>query len=221
MIVEEIELAKNSMDYVRDDFNRLNRLYDELFVVNLEERVLNNTKKTKRFFIHAFPLFIILRVLSVVLLVFGRLGNLIFGLLFLASFIISIYYTIRFDLSPYYRYKIEKIQSVKFPLEEEIQDLASHVENHLTTDDRMDIIPTKYRYPDAVDFFYDVITVGRANSMKEAMNLYEDHLHKWRLENKNEEILELQRQTLEETISAKRASSMAAAFSMAAFFSKD
>jgi hypothetical protein len=54
------------------------------------------------------------------------------------------------------------------------------------------IIPEKYRYPLAVNFFAEVLENGRADSMKEAMNLYEEQLHRWKMENKMEQILKNQ-----------------------------
>lgn len=54
------------------------------------------------------------------------------------------------------------------------------------------IIPDKYRYPMATDFFTEVLENGRADSLKEAMNLYEEQLHRWKMESKMEQILKNQ-----------------------------
>lgn len=54
------------------------------------------------------------------------------------------------------------------------------------------IIPEKYRYPLAANFFTEVLENGRADSMKEAMNLFEEQLHRWKMENKMDRVLKNQ-----------------------------
>ncbi|GLB27169.1 hypothetical protein LXJ15735_34100 [Lacrimispora xylanolytica] len=46
------------------------------------------------------------------------------------------------------------------------------------------IIPEKYPYPLATDFLADVLICGRADTMKEALNLYEEQIHRWKVESK-------------------------------------
>lgn len=46
----------------------------------------------------------------------------------------------------------------------------------------IDVIPPDYRYRDAMAFFYNALRNQRAMTMQEAVNLYEDHLHKNRIE---------------------------------------
>lgn len=46
----------------------------------------------------------------------------------------------------------------------------------------IDIIPPDYRYRQAMDFFYSALRNQRAMTMQEAVNLYEDYLHKNRVE---------------------------------------
>jgi len=54
------------------------------------------------------------------------------------------------------------------------------------------LIPEKYRYPLATSYLTEVIECGRAETMKEALNLYEEQLHRWRMENKMNEVLRKQ-----------------------------
>ncbi|MDW2796486.1 hypothetical protein RZO55_02680 [Clostridium boliviensis] len=54
------------------------------------------------------------------------------------------------------------------------------------------LIPEKYRYPLATSYLTEVIECGRADTMKEALNLYEEQLHRWRMENKMNEVLKKQ-----------------------------
>lgn len=46
----------------------------------------------------------------------------------------------------------------------------------------LSLLPPKYTYLEAIDFFIDVIVNLRADSIKEAVNLYEEHLHRQRME---------------------------------------
>ncbi|WP_077609907.1 hypothetical protein [Clostridium sp. Marseille-P2415] len=54
------------------------------------------------------------------------------------------------------------------------------------------LIPEKYRYPLATSYLIEVIECGRADTMKEVLNLYEEQLHRWRMENKMDEVLKKQ-----------------------------
>lgn len=47
---------------------------------------------------------------------------------------------------------------------------------------KIDFIPKEYQYGIAIDFFYKVLNNGRADSLKECMNLYEEQIHRWKLE---------------------------------------
>lgn len=58
--------------------------------------------------------------------------------------------------------------------------------------DVISLIPEKYRYPLATSYLTEVIECGRADTMKEALNLYEEQLHRWRMENKMNEVLKKQ-----------------------------
>lgn len=47
----------------------------------------------------------------------------------------------------------------------------------------IEFIPKEYQYSIAINFFCDVLRNGRADSFKECMNLYEEQLHRWKIEN--------------------------------------
>ena len=50
--------------------------------------------------------------------------------------------------------------------------------------------PEKYRNPQAINFILDCATNGRADSLKEALNLYEQHLYMMRQEQKIQEAVD-------------------------------
>lgn len=71
-----------------------------------------------------------------------------------------------------------------------IQRISDQIEQIAT--DNADVIsamPRDYRYYEAAQFFENALENGRADNMKEAVNLYEDNLHKLRMENYNHQLL--------------------------------
>ena len=43
-------------------------------------------------------------------------------------------------------------------------------------------VPQEYQYSIAIDFFYMVLNNGRAENLKECMNLFEEQVHRWKME---------------------------------------
>jgi len=82
------------------------------------------------------------------------------------------------------------------------------------------LIPENYRYPLALDEIYSYLANHRAESWKEAVNLYEEQLHRWKLEENSEEALVLQAQTAALAGRAASSAGTAALFSGLNFFFK-
>lgn len=62
--------------------------------------------------------------------------------------------------------------------------------------DQISKIPPDYRYSTAIESFYKYVNNQRADNIRDAMNLYEEEMHRLRLENAQEAILrENQKQT--------------------------
>lgn len=59
--------------------------------------------------------------------------------------------------------------------------------------DVVDVIPDDYCYYEAVTYIRDCLRNWRADSMKEALNLYEEQLHRWKLEQSARDQAEYQR----------------------------
>ena len=55
-------------------------------------------------------------------------------------------------------------------------------------------IPPDYCYPMAVEYFYKAFINGRARNMTEATNLFEEQVHRWKIEKYQEQIIIMQRQ---------------------------
>ncbi len=61
--------------------------------------------------------------------------------------------------------------------------------------DILQVLPPDYRYAMASNYILSVLINRRADSIKEAVNLYETQLHQWRMENYQNQILNQQIQT--------------------------
>jgi len=61
------------------------------------------------------------------------------------------------------------------------------------------IVPEEYFDSESVQFFIKMLNNGRADTYKEVINLYEEHLHRERVENMQMQSLELQGENLNET----------------------
>lgn len=74
-------------------------------------------------------------------------------------------------------------------------DAISHEIYQLTVQNQEAIakMPRDYRYYDAVAFFENALANGRADSMKEAINLYEEYIHRQNMELNGRQMLEQSR----------------------------
>lgn len=91
------------------------------------------------------------------------------------------------------RYATLKIQYDD--LSEEIEKNKNTIESIIEKiRDRISVLPETYRYYIAANYIYNTLNDGRADNMKEALNLYEEQLHRWKIENANDTMTALQRQ---------------------------
>ena len=84
----------------------------------------------------------------------------------------------------------------------------------------VNLIPPNYRYPLALDEIYSYLANLRAENWKEAVNLYEEQLHRWQMEVNSEEALLLQAQAAALAGKASSRAGTAALFSSLSFFFK-
>ena len=74
--------------------------------------------------------------------------------------------------------------------EQKIEQISNEIERVATEGaDHINQLPRDYRNYNAAQFFESALANGRADNMKEAVNLYEDELHKMRLENMSAQTL--------------------------------
>lgn len=104
-------------------------------------------------------------------------------------------------------------------------DVVRFIENN---QEIINTIPRDYRFYDAVAFFEKVLANGQADSMKEAMNLYDRHTHERTLERNSQ--LSIERANQQSAMLAQiernsremvRNSNMAAVFSIATFLKSE
>jgi len=84
----------------------------------------------------------------------------------------------------------------------------------------VNLIPPNYRYPLALNEIYSYLANLRAENWKEAVNLYEEQLHRWQMEQNSEEALLLQAQAAALAGKASSRAGTAALFSGLSFFFK-
>ncbi len=78
----------------------------------------------------------------------------------------------------------------------------------------MDSFPQKYQYAIAMTNIAGYFENLRADSLKEALNLYEEQLHRWKLEQSAMQAVQLQQQQMRELKSIRKTSSVSAGASV-------
>ena len=66
------------------------------------------------------------------------------------------------------------------------------------TEKDLEIIPTKYRYPLATNYIEEIFENGRASTIPEALDKFEEYLHRLHVEESLKQNLEIQQQQFEE-----------------------
>lgn len=80
------------------------------------------------------------------------------------------------------RRKQEYLEKIKFVNDELITIIKMHGKT-------MEVLPEAYRYYSAALYVHQVLVNARADSLKEALNLYEDQLHRWKMENAQNQLI--------------------------------
>lgn len=73
---------------------------------------------------------------------------------------------------------------------------------------RFKSIPDKYFYPIAIEYFIEVIRDGRAEDMKTSMNLYEEQVHRWKMEDMTRASMLAQQQAAANSAAIRRSSAI-------------
>ena len=114
------------------------------------------------------------------------------------------------------------------PLDAELRKISDKIYAVYTENQEIiERIPRDYRYYDAVSFLEKALANGRADNIKEALNLYETELHNRALENNSQRVLIMHQQQCNmlsdiesNTRSAARSANIAATFSFLGYLSQ-
>ena len=109
----------------------------------------------------------------------------------------------------------ERIETAKKNLaaiNRNLYDIASTIKNDIA------VLPPDYQYSMAAEYIYSCLRNQRANTIGEAINLYEDQLHKWRVENSLQQLNQIQKEQAASLRYIKTTSGIAAAASVAGLF---
>lgn len=77
--------------------------------------------------------------------------------------------------------------------------------------DKVRFLPADYWYPMATEYLIKVVAAGRADSLKEALNLFDAQLHRWRVEEANNAMLAQQQLQTAHLSSIRTSSKVSAA----------
>ena len=111
---------------------------------------------------------------------------------------------------------VNKMNANKEAIQKDIYAMRSRQDElYMSISNVLEKVPQDYRYYIAINYIVDCLQKGRADSMKEAINLYEEQLHRWKLENAAMEAVILQQQQAASLRSIQASSRVAAVASTA------
>lgn len=84
-----------------------------------------------------------------------------------------------------------RINSINYNIASAENQLSDTIKNSWQT---LSVLPRDYCYFFAANYIYNVLINRRADSLKEAINLYEEQLHRWKMEQYSADLLEQSRQ---------------------------
>lgn len=181
------KLAKKQEVY--DEIER--RLYEEY---GKEESIRNEKQKMKTR-ICAVIMLIVIAVCFFTGIIKSVYGSIIPLILVMVAMIVARYKGKNGRINEeYYNQKI-------LPIKKELNQQEKVILAFMNSDEMKnlsDVIPQKYLNLKAVLFLLDVLQTGRADSAKEAYNLYEEELHREKIQEMQEEQLDYARETLRE-----------------------
>lgn len=179
-----------------DPLAELDRLNARLGALRLEKQIAKVRLKTLQ-----NPLWKLLPPLigglcmgiSILTMIFGGTGRqgLLAGVLLLALGILGGYIGKWYSAS-----KGAQVEEQIRAAEDREQEAKERIER-LRTEYDFDYLPEKYREPEALDFLIEVLQGRRATTLAEALNLYEEELHRRQMREIQEEQLRVQREQLE------------------------
>lgn len=102
----------------------------------------------------------------------------------------------------------KKIDALQKQSEAEVQTAQEVFDDHAA---EMDFLPVDYWYPMATSYLVKIVKNGRTNSLSEALDKFDDYLHRWKLEEANAQLVAQQQEQTAHLASIKRSSRISAA----------
>ncbi len=136
---------------------------------------------------------------------------------------------VRYLIRKKFRMRAQKESPEEQKLTARMEDISRNIQAVVQENQALiDTMPRDYQYYYAVSFFEGALTNGRADNMKEAINLFEEHQHRETLEQNSRIALQEQRQQTQMIAAAQQSarnasinSGIAAGFSILSFLSRD
>lgn len=118
---------------------------------------------------------------------------LVLGLTALAIWILIV----ALAIVPYFRKKKSECEQKATQLEEQIGFEREKIRQILSRNaSAIDFLPRRYWYKTATGYLAEVLRNGRARTLGEALDRYEEQMHRWKMERANEYQLALQEQQI-------------------------
>lgn len=134
------------------------------------------------------------------------------GMILSAAFSIGfIYLGYRLGSTNYKREKASidsEIAKLQTQIEKEKEYAQQIFDDHI---DELAFLPVDYWYPMATDYLVKVIQAKRANTLGEAIDKFEEQLHRWKVEEANAQMVAQQQQQTAHLASIKTSSKVSAA----------
>lgn len=186
-LAEEIRKLIKPLDELRQTTIQLEELKGKFQRAQKELKAGDSTNKALMYTVPIISFFILL-------------------MMFDSNFLIAL--VVALAIFGFYKIRItgreKSLQTAYANYKEKMATTADHL-NELYNSYNFDIVPEEYRQHEPMTFFVKVLSSGRAASLQQAINLYEDHKHKrelLRLQQEQNEIkrkeLEVQRQQLQD-----------------------
>ena len=137
------------------------------------------------------------KILKILLIVFGVIEGLSMAILpdtrtFLPVFIVILVVAYKFGIVRF----LENTQNKKVDLAE--KEKAKGIEIMKENAESLSIIPEDYWYPLATNYMLEMVNAGRADTIKEALRLFDEQEHRWKVEESQEQMLEAQNMQIKE-----------------------
>ena len=198
MIEETNELLKK-LEEANAICQQSNAYYERAEKIRKEQKGIYSERQTKRI----LKVVILFSVLYVVGLILACLSVVFAGIVcfMLVVFVLYKFIQDKKDADRIYQKNMERS-------EKEILEGKKFMSENMEC---LSFLPPEYRYPMAIEYLINTLKTGRAKDLKEALDMYDLQLHRWKIEEANEEIVRQQKMQTANLDEIRRTSAVSAA----------